>query len=305
MTLSNEKILVTGATGLVGLPIVRELAKDNEVHAMARFRWPEALERLKATGAKLIEKDLAAESFVDLPDDFTYVFHAGGFVGGRAERDWQRTFEVNTQAVGRLMHHCRNAKGFLHCSTGSVYAYQGQRPLGEDDPPGVHIPFYSLSKIAAEAVVRFASSAWDLPATILRIFVAYGPGGGVPARRFDMLLKGEAVPLHPDKPNLSNPIHEDDYVALGIKAMGLGQTPPLTVNLAGSEAVSIEELCEYMGGLAGVAPRFDYTEGQYTARWADVSRMHEVLGRTTVHWRDGMRRMIEKRYPETRLRDAG
>ncbi len=305
MTLSNEKILVTGATGLVGLPIVRELAKNNEVHALARFRWPEALQRLKATGAKLIEKDLASGDLADLPDDFTYVFHAGGFVGGRAERDWQHTFEVNAQAVARLMRRCRNVKGFLHCSTGSVYAYQGQRPLAENDPPGVHIPLYSLSKIAAEALVRFSSEEWDIPATILRIFVVYGPDGGVPARRFDMVLKGEPVPLHPDKPNLSNPIHEDDCVALGIKAMTLAQTPPLVVNLAGSEAVGIEELCEYMGGLAGVQPRFHYTDEQYTARWADVTQMHEVLGRTTVHWKDGMRRMLETRYPELKLRDVG
>ena len=305
MTLSNEKILVTGATGLVGLPIARELAKRNEVHALARFRWPEALERLKATGVALIEKDLATGSFDDLPDDFTYVFHAGGFVGGRAERDWQRTFEVNAQAVARLMRRCRSAKGFLHCSTGSVYAYQGRCPLGEDDPPGVHIPFYSLSKIAAEALVRFASEEWGIPATILRIFVVYGRDGGVPARRFDLMLKGEPVPLHPDKPNLSNPIHEDDCVALGIKAMALARTPPLVVNLAGSEAVSVEEFCEYMGGLAGVAPRFHYTDEQYTARWADVSRMHEVLGRTTVHWKDGMRRMLEERHPELALREVG
>jgi UDP-glucuronate 4-epimerase len=26
--------------------------------------------------------------------------------------------------------------------------------------------------------------------------------------------------------------------------------------------------------------------------------MHEVLGRTKVHWRDGFRRMIEARHPE-------
>ena len=140
-----------------------------------------------------------------------------------------------------------------------------------------------------------------LAAPLLATDVYIGIEAGEAGARTKLALP----PLRPDKPNLSNPIHEDDYVALGIKAMALAQTPPLTVNLAGSEAVSIEELCEYMGGLVGVAPRFDYTEGQYTARWADVSRMHEVLGRTTVHWRDGMRRMIEKRYPEMQLRDAG
>jgi hypothetical protein len=30
--------------------------------------------------------------------------------------------------------------------------------------------------------------------------------------------------------------------------------------------------------------------------------MHEVLGRTRVHWRDGMRRMIEALHPELVLK---
>jgi hypothetical protein len=33
--------------------------------------------------------------------------------------------------------------------------------------------------------------------------------------------------------------------------------------------------------------------------------MHEVLGRTKVHWRDGFRRMIEARHPELPLQDLG
>ena len=31
--------------------------------------------------------------------------------------------------------------------------------------------------------------------------------------------------------------------------------------------------------------------------------MHEVLGRTKVHWRDGFRRMIEARHPDLVLSD--
>jgi hypothetical protein len=31
--------------------------------------------------------------------------------------------------------------------------------------------------------------------------------------------------------------------------------------------------------------------------------MHEVLGRTKVHWRDGFRRMIVARHPELRLQE--
>ena len=219
--LSGEKVLVTGGAGRVAFPIARELAKRNEVWAMARFSNPADAERLKAHGISPIKRDLA-ESFDGVAEDFTYVWHAGALVGEEAERDWRYTFEVNAQATGRLMKHCRGVKGFLHCSTGSQYHYQGHRPLKESDPPGIHTHIYSLSKIAAEAVVLYASREWDIPTTMIRICSAYGPEGGAPVSRLDALVEGRPIRLHPDKPNYFNPIHEDDQVELGIKALELG-----------------------------------------------------------------------------------
>jgi len=106
------------------------------------------------------------------------------------------------------------------------------------------------------------------------------------------------VPLHPDRPNNFNPIYEDDYVDLGIRAMEAASLPPLVVNWAGSETVSAEDYCAYMGELVGVRPVFEYTPAVHTPLWPDVSYMHQVLGRTRVHWRDGFRRMIEARHPD-------
>ncbi len=295
--ISGEKILVTGGAGRVAFPIARELAKDNEVWAMARFSNPADQERLEAHGITPIKRDLA-QNFDGVPEDFTYVWHAGALVGEEAERDWRYTFEVNAQATGRLMKHCRGVKGFLHCSTGSQYHYQGHRPLKESDPPGIHTHIYSLSKIAAEAVALYASREWDIPTTMIRICSAYGPEGGAPVSRLDALVEGRPIKLHPDKPNYFNPIHEDDQVELGIRALELASTPPLIVNWAGSETTTAEEYCAYMGGLIGREPIIEYTDEAYTPLWPDVTYMHEVLGRTKVHWKDGLRRVIEARYPD-------
>ena len=113
--------------------------------------------------------------------------------------------------------------------------------------------------------------------------------------------RADPIRLHPDRPNNYNPIYEDDYVTLGIKAMEVAGTPPVVVNWAGSETVSVEEYCTYMGELVGVDPIFEYTAEAHPPLWPDVTRMHEVLGRTTVSWRDGFRRMIEARHPEITL----
>ena len=295
-SLSGRRVLVTGATGRVAFPIARTLAATNTVYGVARGTDPAARARLEAAGVVPVLADLGRADPASLPDA-DYVFHAAAALG-RDTADWRSAFEVNAAASGRLVARYRDAAGFVACSTGSVYEYQGARPLREDDPPGVHLGVYSLSKIAGEAVVDFAAREHAVPTTVIRIFSTYGPLGGAPAERLDRLVAGRDIRLHPDAPNRYNPIWEDDYVTLGIRALLVGQVPPLVVNWAGSETVSAEEYCGYLGELVGIAPRFVYTDTAPTALWADVTRMHEVLGRTQVPWRTGMRRLVEARHPE-------
>ncbi|HEV3123971.1 MAG TPA: NAD(P)-dependent oxidoreductase [Candidatus Dormibacteraeota bacterium] len=304
--ITGMRVLVTGASGKVALPIARALAAaGNEVYGLARFAegggtsTPGAQAALAAVGITPIAGDVGRIDMATLPD-VDYVFHAGAALSTAFEVDPRWSFEVNAQATGRMMARYRDIAGFVYCSSGSVYRYQGQRPLREDDPPGEHLGIYSWSKVAGENVVTFASRQWGIPATIIRIFSTYGPLGGAPAGRLALILAGKAVPLHPQAPNNYNPIYEDDYVALGIRALEVAGTPPITVNWAGSETVSAEDYCAYLAELAGRELRIDYTADAYYALWPDVSYMHEVLGRTQVHWRDGMRRMVEALHPELR-----
>jgi nucleoside-diphosphate-sugar epimerase len=294
--LHNEKILITGATGKIAFPIARALAGHNEVWGAARFSKPGDSEKLQAAGIRPLPLDMSSGDLSTVPDDITYAFHAAVDPG---QGDWRRCVQTNAHNSGELLHHCRKAKGFVYCSTGSIYGYQGQRPLTEADGPGVPLRAnYSFSKIAGEAACTWIAEHFRIPLTIIRICSTYGPEGGSPADRLEMMLQGKPIRLHPDKPNNYNPIYEDDYVNLGIRAMEVAATPPIVVNWAGSETVSAEEYCAYMGKLVGVEPIFEYTPEAHTPLWPDVTFMHKVLGHTQVHWRDGFRRMIEARHPE-------
>jgi nucleoside-diphosphate-sugar epimerase len=181
----------------------------------------------------------------------------------------------------------------VYCSTGSAYEYQGQRPLREEDPPGVHLGAYSLSKIAGEAVVRYAAGQVGSPLTIIRIFSTYGPEGGTPVNRLRRILRGEEIVLHPDAPNNYNPVFEDDYVRLAVRALQVASADPVVVNFAGSETVSAEEYCAYLGELVGRPAVIRYDPAAPWPIWPDVTRMHAILGQTRVPWREGMRRVAE------------
>jgi UDP-glucuronate 4-epimerase len=297
--LSGEKILVTGPASQVGLPVARALAANNEVHGLARFSKREDREQLEKLGVRCIALDLADDSFDAVPNDFTVVLHFAVVKSGKFEYD----LAANAEGTGRLMAHCRRARAFLHCSSGGVYRHQGpQHPAKEDDPFGDNhrllMPTYSICKIAAETMARFAARQWRLPTTIARLSVPYGDNGGWPWFHLVMMRAGQAVPLHPERPNLFNPIHEDDSLAQIPRLLEIASVPATLVNWGGSEPASVEEWCAYMSELTGLEARFETTERTVGALPLDLTRMHELLGRTRVPWRDGIRRMIEARAPE-------
>jgi len=291
---SGWRVLVTGATGRVGFPVARALAARHTVFGLARCRHDDDLARLEGAGVVPVVGDVAEMDRRQLPEGITHVFHAAARLGREAlDQDWQQVFETNAQASGRLVAAYPGAR-FVYCSTGSAYAYQGRRPLREDDPPGVHLGAYSLSKIAGEAVVRYAAAQAGSPLTIIRIFSTYGPEGGTPVNRLRRILAGKDVVLYPDEPNNYNPIFEDDYVRLAGRALEVASPEPVVVNFAGSETVSAEDYCAYLGELVGLPVRIRYDAEAPWPIWPDVTHMHAVLGRTEVPWRDGMRRVAEQ-----------
>jgi hypothetical protein len=113
-----------------------------------------------------------------------------------------------------------------------------------------------------------------------------------------MMLSGHAVPVHVDAPSVYHPLHQDDILAMVPKLLGVAGIPATTVNWGGSEAVSIEEWCTYLAELTGIEARFEPTLNTIDSVQIDTTRMHELVGRTTVQWKDGMRRMVESLHPD-------
>ncbi len=304
--LQGEKLLITGPASQVAFPLARELAKHNEVYGLARFGNPADRARVEALGVKCVAADLASDSFASLPDDFTYVLNFA--VVKSQDGNFEYDLAANAEGAGRLMYHCRKARAWLQCSSAGVYQYAGHHPLKESDPLGDNhraiLPTYSICKIAAETMARFGARQWEIPTTIARLSVPYGDNGGWPALHLDWMIADRPIPVYPDRPNRFNPLHEDDYIAHIPGLLRIASVPATTLNWGGSEPASIEEWCEYMGDLTGLEPKLLYTEKTIGSITVDLTRMHELLGRTRVHWRDGIRRLVQARHPELALRET-
>jgi len=295
--LRNEKILLTGPTSQVAFPLARELARDNQVFGLARLSRAEDVDRLRSIGVTPLPVDLAKDPLDGVPTDFGYVLNFAVVKSGRFDYD----LAANAEGAGRLLAHCRRAKAFLHVSSGGVYQYAGHEPLREDAPLGdnhrVMFPTYSISKIAAETVVRFAAKQWNVPAVIARFSVPYGDNGGWPLFHLLMMRAGGEIPLHVEQPNVYNPIHEDDYIAQVPKLLAAASVPAVTVNWGGAPA-SIEEWCGYLGEITGLEAKFRPTTEALGSIELDLRRMHELIGPANVSWRDGIRRMVAARFPD-------
>ena len=73
--LTGQRILVTGVTGAIALPVARFLAKDNEVFGAARFDDPSRQEEVEAAGISPCKVDLGGADLSALPDQVDYVLH--------------------------------------------------------------------------------------------------------------------------------------------------------------------------------------------------------------------------------------
>ena len=301
--MKDARILITGATSQVGLPVARELAKSNEVFGLGRLRREHERKQLESIGVNPVSADLVTDDFAGLPRNLDYVINFAVVKTGGFDHD----LAANAEGVGRLMSRLAGIRAFLHCSSTAVYQADGHRAFKETDPLGDNhraiFPTYSICKIAAESMVKFSARQWNIPTTIARLNVPYGDNGGWPAFHLEMILGGMAVDVHADAPSVYNPIHEDDYMATIPRLLEVASVPVTTVNWGGSEEASIEDWCGYIGRLVGVEAKLHRTEKTVPSVRIDTTRMHELIGPTRVGWKEGIRRMIRARHPEIPLRE--
>jgi len=164
------RLLVTGATGLIGRHTVSELqSKGHEVRTFQRSRFD---------GVETVEGDVRTDCqrLMQAARGCEVVVH----LAGRGDVGESRTDPVayaNLNAMGAL-HALEAARdtgaAFILASSQRVYPLQPQ-PCREDQPPAPDSP-YGYAKWVAELWCRMAAEQFAVPVRVLRFFSVYGPG---------------------------------------------------------------------------------------------------------------------------------
>jgi nucleoside-diphosphate-sugar epimerase len=314
--ISGEKILVTGVTGAVAGPLAAYLARNNEVWGLARFLEPDdsarrgaeirvakldARAEIERLGIKTCRADIGSGDLSSVPTDFTYVLHCAFVRLPRMPQQFEIAFRVNADGVGFVMQHCRRAKAALLVSSGTVYSpneevYHAYR---EDDPLGgakaLWSPSSPVSKVIQEAVGGFCSRAFNLPMTIVRLFMPYGTPRLGPSLDIEAIKRGEEIFLQ-NGPQPQTPIHVDDLRDQLEAMLGSAGVPPLVTNWTGDEVISSREWCETAANRLGLVPRFrtEQVKGAHGGFIGDSQKRRGITGACRIKFADGYQKLIDE-----------
>jgi UDP-glucose 4-epimerase len=168
MTLGGERVLVTGATGLIGSHVVSLLRDQGEVYAVSRSK------KASTDQVNWLTCDLAkpgsAENLIERVQP-SIVLHLAGAVRGDRSLDAVRpTLTANLVATVELLEAATRARVKRIVVSGSLL----EEPTGGGTtliPPSP----YGASRWASTSYARMFHSLFESPVTILRPSYAYGP----------------------------------------------------------------------------------------------------------------------------------
>jgi len=252
------RILLTGASGLLGSHLVPLLASEHEIFSLGRT---------PISGTEhLPSVDLSMNWTSDLlPTKMDTVIHLAQSSRYRDFPDGaEDVFQVNLSSTGKLLEYARRsgATRFIAASTGGIYR-PGIAPLSEDSEilgPS-ELGYYYSTKLASEMLAATYRPFMDIH--ILRIFFMYGLG-----QRQEMFLPSliskvrnqQAVFLNGNEGIRVNPVRAADVARSLIKLIEEGG--PETINVAGPYVASIKEIATHIGARVAERPRFEIIESR-------------------------------------------
>ena len=309
---SQRRVLVTGATGMVGSWLTRWLVEAGAHVAALVCDWDPQSElirsgtigRVSVVNGRLEDAD-AVERAVNGQEVDT-VFHLGAqAIVGVANRSPRQTFESNVQGTWNVLDACRLHRTMVErvvvASSDKAYGTQPVLPYTEDMPLQGQQP-YEVSKSCTDLIARSYAVTYGVPVTIARCGNIYG-GGDLNWNRivpgtFRSLARGEQPVLRSDGTFVRDYLHVDDIVHAYLVLAEETHRPDLAgqgFNFSDESPLTVMEIYRAVctaAGRPGTEPLvLDRAQGEIKDQYLDASKARTVLGwEAAVSLDDGLTR---------------
>lgn len=311
MTLSDKKVLVTGAGGFIGSHLVERLVSlGAKTRAFVNYNstgtrgWIEQIPAKKDVeifvgdicDPELLEKAMKG---VDM------VFHLAALIAIPYSYESPLSYvRTNIEGTLNVLQTARHADVSLviHTSTSEVYGTALYVPIDEKHPLQGQSP-YSASKIGADKMVEAFHLSFGLPVVTLRPFNTFGPRQSARAVIPSVISQclngckvriGNVLPTR-DFNYVGNTV--EGYVRAAMSPKAIGKT----INLGSGVEISIGDLLQMIGRMTGQKIDIEHEKDRFRPVGSEVNRLlannalaKQILGwEPSVQLEDGLKMTIE------------
>ena len=309
----ERRVFVTGATGIVGSALVRELLENGaQVAVLVRDADPQS-ELLRsgdigrcAVFNGLVEDLWTLERAISL-HEAECVFHlAAQTIVGVAHRNPFTTFETNVRGTYNLLEACRMHGSLVRrvvvASSDKAYGEVDALPYVETMPLRGRHP-YEVSKSCTDLIAASYAHSYGVPVTIARCGNIYGGGdlnwSRIVPGTIRALLRGEPLVLRSDGTFRRDYIYVKDvaraYMLLGERTDDPGVCGE-AFNFSDEAPLAVFDMVHAIGRVMGTTTRpevRDAARGEIRDQFLNAAKARDVLGwRPTYDLDTGLRETV-------------
>ncbi|HWP47974.1 MAG TPA: NAD-dependent epimerase/dehydratase family protein [Candidatus Limnocylindrales bacterium] len=235
-------IVVSGATGFIGYNLVQHLSQQG-FKISGLIRNFHKVDLLTQWGVEPVLVDLQdTDKLKEAVRGAKVVFHLAA-LRGEGFWSWEEFYRVNVKGTENLLKACLNqVNHFIYCSSVSVFGHFWPGPATENYPYAP-VNNYGRSKVEAEKLVFRYYQEKDLPVTIVRPVITYGPQdvSGMLTKLIRLIYSGKYLTVG----NGNNRVHLV-YIDDLIQGFERIMTQPRAVGeafiIAGEKPITVNEL---------------------------------------------------------------
>jgi len=294
----DRPTLITGATGLLGGWLVRQLLElGADVVCLVRDWVPQCelvrgqlIERVRVVRGNVCDQSLLERALGEYEID-TVIHLAAQTIVGIANRNPVSTFETNVLGTWALLEACRRSptvKQIVLASSDKAYGEHETLPYDEETPLQGRHP-YDVSKSCADLIAQSYAATYDLPVVITRCGNFYG-GGDLNWNRIvpgtiRSVLRGQRPVIRSDGHYVRDYFYvEDGAAAYILLAERLAENPDLrgqAFNFSNETQVTVLQIVERILALMGSGLEPDVrneASNEIRRQYLSAAKARRVLG---------------------------